>query len=215
MNIKNEVLEKYPFLKDLDKSILDEMFKVLILNYYEIGSSIFNNRQSCIGFSLILSGQIRVYKIGDDGKEITLYRLRTGDNCFNTVLCALTDADGSSFSEVEENALVAVIPMNFFKLYILNNTEFLKYIFRNLYNKFENVVGGLEKVTFDSIEHRLINYFKEKVSENNGSKIVYVTHEKIAADIGTSREVVSRKLKDLEKREYLELGRGKIKVKKL
>lgn len=215
MNIRNKVLRYYPFLKNLDEQVLDEMFNVLVVKNYEIGSRIFNEKQSCIGFSLILSGQIRVYKIGDDGKEITLYRLRRGDNCFNTVLCALTNSESDSFIEVEENAVIALVPMVFFKKYILNNVHFLKYIFRNLYNKFENVVKGLEKVTFDSIENRLINYFKEKILENNGSRIIYATHERIAADIGSSREVVSRKLKELERRELLELGRGKIKVKKL
>jgi len=215
MNVRNEVLRKYPFFKKLDKKVLDEMFNVLIVRRYEIGSRIFNDKQSCIGFSLILSGRIRVYKIGDDGKEITLYRLKSGDNCFNTVLCALTNSKSDSFIEVEENAVIALVPMVFFKNHILDNVDFLKYIFRNLYNKFENVVSGLEKVTFDSIEHRLTNYFKEKIAQNNGSKIIYVTHERIAADIGTAREVVSRKLKDLEKRGRVELGRGKIKVKKL
>ena len=212
MDIKSDVLNSYPFLKDLDKEILDKLFSRLIVNNYEIGNSIFNNRQSCIGLSLILSGQIRVYKLGDDGKEITLYRLRKGDNCFNTILCALTESEERSFSEIEENAIIALIPMDFFKKYLLNNPSFLKYIFKNLYNKFENVVEGLEKVTFDSIENRLINYFKDNLRENQENKIIYTTHEKIAADIGSSREVVSRSLKSLEKRGRVELGRGKIKI---
>ena len=212
MDIKLEVLNSYPFLRDLDKETLDNLFNRLVVNNYEIGNSIFNNRQSCIGLSLILSGQIRVYKLGDDGKEITLYRLRKGDNCFNTILCALTESEERSFSEIEENASIALIPMDFFKKYLLDNPSFLKYIFKNLYNKFENVVEGLEKITFDSIENRLINYFKDNLRENQENKIIYTTHEKIAADIGSSREVVSRSLKSLEKRGKVELGRGKIKI---
>lgn len=215
MDIKSEVLKSYPFLKDLDNDILDKLFNRLVVNNYEIGSSIFNNRQSCIGLSLILSGQIRVYKLGDDGKEITLYRIRRGDNCFNTILCALTESEETSFSEIEENATIALIPMDFFRKYLLDNPSFLKYIFKNLYNKFENVVEGLEKVTFSSIENRLINYFKDNLRENQENKIIYKTHEKIAADIGSSREVVSRSLKSLEKRGLVELGRGKIKIKVL
>ena len=100
--------------------------------------------------------------------------------------------------------------MVFFKNHILDNVDFLKYIFRNLYNKFENVVSGLEKVTFDSIEHRLTNYFKEKIAQNNGSKIIYVTHERIAADIGTAR---SSKQKAGFRKGRVELGRGKSKQK--
>lgn len=208
-----DICKSYPFLNELDTEVLRTFSDRIILNNYEIGQNVFDNKVSCIGFSFILEGRLRVYKLGDDGKEITLYRLGKGDNCFNTILCALTDTDEISFAEVEENALIAVLPMDLFKKYLLNNNSFLKYIFKNLYNKFENVVEGLQKVTFDSIENRIIDYFKTTMANNNGSKIIYTTHEKIAADIGSSREVVSRSLKSLERRGILELGRGKIKIK--
>jgi len=213
MDFRYELLKSYPFLRDIENEVLDLFFKRIIVNNYEVGQNIFSDKVSCIGFSFILEGRLRIYKIGDDGKEITLYRIGKGDSCFNTILCALTDSDEISFADVEENALIAILPMDLFKKYLVNNSSFLKYMFKNLYNKFENVVEGLEKVTFDSIENRLINYFNLKLKDNNGARIIYTTHEKIAADIGSSREVVSRSLKALEKRGLLELGRGKIKIK--
>lgn len=213
MDFKYELLKSYPFLKDLDKDILELFLSRIIVNNYEVGDNVFRNNVSCIGLSFILEGKLRIYKLGDDGKEITLYRISKGDSCFNTILCALTDSEEKSFADVEENAVIAILPMDLFKKYLLNNNIFLKYIFKNLYNKFENVVEGLEKVTFNSIENRIIDYFNIKLEESNGVKIIYTTHEKIAADIGSSREVVSRSLKALEKRGVLELGRGKIKIK--
>ena len=213
MDLKYELLKNYPFLKDLEKEVLELFLSRIIVNNYEVGQNVFSNNVSCIGFSFILEGKLRIYKLGDDGKEITLYRISKGDSCFNTILCALTDSEEKSFADVEENAIIAILPMDLFKKYLVNNSVFLKYIFKNLYNKFENVVEGLEKVTFNSIENRIIDYFNLKLEENNGVKIIYTTHEKIAADIGSSREVVSRSLKTLEKRGILELGRGKIKIK--
>ncbi|MGG7142822.1 Crp/Fnr family transcriptional regulator [Clostridium nigeriense] len=213
MDFRYELLKAYPFLREVENEVLDLFFKRIIVNNYEAGQNIFSDKVSCIGFSFILEGRLRIYKIGDDGKEVTLYRIGKGDSCFNTILCALTDSDEISFADVEENALIAILPMDIFKKYLVNNSSFLKYMFKNLYNKFENVVEGLEKVTFDSIENRLINYFNLKLKDNNGARIIYTTHEKIAADIGSSREVVSRSLKALEKRGLLELGRGKIKMK--
>lgn len=213
MDLRDELLKNYPFLKDLDDEVLETILKRVLVNNYEIGQNVFSNKVSCIGFSFILEGRLRIYKIGDDGKEVTLYRIGKGDSCFNTILCALTDSDEISFADVEENAVIAILPMDLFKRYLINNNSFLKYMFRNLYNKFENVVEGFEKVTFNSIENRIIDYFNLKLSDNNGVKIIYTTHEKIAADIGSSREVVSRSLKSLEKRGILELGRGKIKIK--
>ena len=213
MDIKEALLRYYPFLDDLNNVELDIILNRILVNSYESGQNVFSGKVSCIGFSFILEGRLRIYKIGDDGKEVTLYRIGKGDSCFNTILCALTDSDEVSFADVEENAVIAILPMDLFKRYLLNNNSFLKYMFKNLYNKFENVVEGFEKVTFNSIENRIIDYFNLKLEDNNGVKIIYTTHEKIAADIGSSREVVSRSLKGLEKRGILELGRGKIKIK--
>lgn len=212
MDFKSEVLLRYPFLNEIDKEDLNHILDRLVINDYKVGDRIFSNRQTCSGLSLIIKGRIRIYKLGTDGKEITLYRLNPSDNCFNTILCALTDSNDKSFAEVEQNATVAVIPMDLFKKYILNNNYFLKYIFKNLYDKFENVVEGLEKVTFDSIEDRIMKYFKEKINGDSKSTIIYTTHEKLAYEIGSSREVVSRKLKELEKKNIIEMSRGKIKV---
>lgn len=215
MNFKEKLLEIYPFLTEIEENLLEEILNRIIFSEYELGSQIFNNKVSCIGFSFILDGRIRIYKLNeDDGREITLYRISKGDSCFNTILCALTDSNQVSFAEVEENAIIGILPMNYFKKLLIDNPSFLKYIFKNLYGKFENVVEGLEKVTFNSIESRIIDYFKLKIEESNGAKIIYTTHEKIAIDIGSSREVVSRNLKNLEKRGILELGRGKIKILK-
>ena len=213
MDLRDELLKNYPFLKELENDVLEIILKRVLVSNYERGQNVFSNKDSCIGFSFILEGRLRIYKIGDDGKEVTLYRIGKGDSCFNTILCALTDSDEVSFADVEENAIIAILPMDLFKRYLINSNSFLKYMFRNLYNKFENVVEGFEKVTFSSIENRIIDYFNLKLANNNRAKIIYTTHEKIAADIGSSREVVSRSLKGLEKRGLLELGRGKIKIK--
>lgn len=213
MDFENEIISAYPFLSELNQDILENILSKIIVNKYKVGEQVFSNRVSCIGFSFILEGRIRIYKISEeDGKEVTLYRVGKGDSCFNTTLCALTDSDEIAFAEVEENAIIGILPMKYFKKLLINDSSFLKYIFKNLYSKFEDVVQGLEKVTFNSIESRIIDYFNSKIRENNGAKIIYTTHEKIAVDIGSSREVVSRTLKTLEKRGILELGRGKIKI---
>lgn len=213
MNIRERLLEYYPFLQDLNEELKELIFTNIRVNKYKVGEKIFSNNVSCIGFSFILEGRLRIYKIGDDGREVTLYKISSGDSCFNTILCALSDSQEAAFSEVEENAVIAILPMNFFKIYLLENKEFLKYIIKNLYNKFETVVESFENVAFRSIESRIIDYFNKKLKENNGSTIIYTTHEKIAADIGSSREVVSRCLKSFEKKGILFLERGKIKIK--
>lgn len=211
MDIKETLIKSYPFLMKMDKEDLEKVISSIIVNEYERGHKLFSSIQTCTGFSFILKGRVRVYRIGEDGKEVTLYRIGKGDSCFNTILCMLTESDNHSFAEVEENATLALVPMDVFKKYILDNKDFLRYIFGNLYGKFEGVIEGLEKVTFNSIDDRLNSYFKENL-QGKDSGTIYTTHEKVAADIGSSREVVSRSLKSLEKQGKVQLSRGKIRI---
>ncbi|MGL4774594.1 MAG: Crp/Fnr family transcriptional regulator [Clostridium sp.] len=211
MDIREAILKSYPFLGGLSNEDKNDVLSSINVNTFPIGHKLITSLQTCTGFSFILSGKVRVYRIGEDGKEITLYRLKRGDSCFNTILCMLTESENHSFAEVEENATIAILPMDIFKKKILDNKDFLKYLFTNLYGKFEGVVGSIENITFNSIENRLQNFFVEKLSGKN-SGIIYTTHEKVAADIGSSREVVSRSLKFMEKEGKVELSRGKIKV---
>ncbi|MDF2614347.1 MAG: cyclic nucleotide-binding protein [Clostridia bacterium] len=212
MEIISKLAREYEFLDTLSdetKRIIAEHIKI---NEYSAGYKLINGTQSCQGFSFILKGILRVYRINDEGREVTLYKLKQGDSCFLTTLCVLSDQDHYAFAEVEEDAILGIIPMEIFKAYILEDKAYLKYIFKNLYGKFDMVIGALEKITFDSIEKRIIHYLRQSTEKTSGGTVIYTTHEKIAIDIGSSREVVSRALKALEKSGLITLGRGKIKI---
>lgn len=212
MEILSKLAGDYEFLNALDEKAKEAISHHLRINDYEAGYKLINSGQACLGFSFILKGILRVYRINDEGREVTLYKLKQGDSCFLTTLCILSDEENYAFVEVEEDATLAFIPMEIFKEYILEDKAYLKYIFKNLYGKFDHVINALEKITFDSIEKRIIHYLKQAAKKTSGIAIIYTTHEKIAIDIGSSREVVSRTLKNLEKSGIIELARGKIKI---
>jgi len=212
MELLAKLARDYDFLDTLSAEVKREIADQLKINDYSIGYKLINGTESCQGFSFILKGVLRVYRINDEGREVTLYKLKQGDSCFLTTLCAISQLENYAFAEVEEEATLAIIPIKLFKEYILEDKAYLKYIFKNLYGKFDHVIATLEKITFDSIEKRIIYYLKHATEKTTGIAIVYTTHEKIAIDIGSSREVVSRTLKSLEKSGFIELGRGKIKI---
>ena len=212
MEIVTQLEKEYEFLQTLSGEAKQVIASRLVVHDYEAGYKLINGAEACLGFSFILKGVVRVYRINDEGREVTLYKLRRGDSCFLTTLCILSEEENYAFAQVEEDASLAFIPIEVFKKYILEDKGYLKYIFRNLYGKFDQVIGALEKITFDSIEKRIVEYLKQSAHKNSGTAIIYTTHEKIAVDIGSSREVVSRTLKNLEKNGLVELGRGKIKV---
>lgn len=207
-----ELAKDYVFLNTLPIKAKQTIAKHLMVHHYKRGDKLIDNRGSCVGFSFILGGTLRVYRMSDEGREVTLYRLKKGDSCFLTILCVLSHLDNYAFAEVEEDAVLAIVPMDIFKEYILEDKEYLKYIFKNLYGKFDHTIATLEKITFDSIEKRITDYLRQSSQKTEGEAVIYTTHEKIAIDIGSSREVVSRVLKSFEKTGLLELGRGKIKI---
>ena len=126
----------------------------------------------------------------------------------------LGDTKYPAIAEVEECAKILMIPSEFFKK--LFSTDFLwqKFIFNTLSNRLVEVMMIVEEVAFKSMDKRLAKYLIEKTEISINNNILKVTHEKIALELGTAREVVSRILKDFEKKEILDLSRGKITIKK-
>ncbi|MGL6104520.1 Crp/Fnr family transcriptional regulator [Romboutsia sp.] len=212
MNVWNDLINIYPFFKDLDKDTKELISSSLIIKNFETDYTLIHEGSSCLGFSLIMKGAIRVYKLSDKGREVTLYKLSSGDTCYLSMSCMLSDESYPAFAEVIEPTTIAFIPSNIFNKYIYNTLDFQKYIFSNLYTKFNDVVGVLEEVAFESIDTRIAKYLLQTSENANNSKFLYLTQEKIAQEVGTSREVVSRMLTNFKNKDILTSNRGKITI---
>ncbi|CUN53836.1 DNA-binding transcriptional dual regulator Crp [Turicibacter sanguinis] len=188
------LMSDYPFLKMLDEEALAIIERNLVQKKVQAGELLINGEEACWGFSFIKSGVLRVYRLNDEGREVTLYRLRKGDSCFMTVICALTQNNTHAYVRVEEDSELVILPMLLFEKYLMNHPVYLQFVFKNLYEKFLSVIQVVENVTFNSIEQRVIDYLQQL----SRGGLLYRTHEQIAFDIGSTREVVSRTLKSLE-----------------
>ena len=204
------LMSDYPFLKMLDEEALAIIERNLVQKKVQAGELLINGEEACWGFSFIKSGVLRVYRLNDEGREVTLYRLRKGDSCFMTVICALTQNNTHAYVRVEEDSELVILPMLLFEKYLMNHPVYLQFVFKNLYEKFLSVIQVVENVTFNSIEQRVIDYLQQL----SRGGLLYRTHEQIAFDIGSTREVVSRTLKSLERKGKVKLERGKILIKK-
>ena len=91
-----------------------------------------NGSQACWGFSFILSGKLRVYRLNEEGREVTLYRLEKGDSCFMTVICALAKSQTYAYVKVEEDCELAIIPMPIFEKYLMNHPTYLQFLFQKM-----------------------------------------------------------------------------------
>lgn len=165
---------------------------------------------SCIGIVFVLEGMIKIQRISKDGGETNLFNLTMGDFCHEALSCLLELRSLNIEGRALQDSLICIIPPNVVREYLFKSPEFLCSMYMDLYKKFDSVIEGKEEKLHDSVETRLIKYLKDK-----NSKVIYATHKEIAFEIDTSREVVSRKLKEFEKKGYLSLERGKIVINKL
>ena len=108
-----------------------------------------------------------------------------------------------------QDSKICIIPFDIINNYLLHDTLFLQYIYKDLYNKFRLIVNVKEEVKHESLTNRLVKLLIAKKSKN-----IYLTHNDLAFELDSAREVVSRKLKELEREGYLKLGRGKIQIEK-
>lgn len=165
---------------------------------------------SCAYFPILESGSIRVYKLSRDGHEVTLYRIREGESCILTLSCIMQSALFPAHARVETACALYLIPANTFKAWSSEEPFWRSYVLGHLSTTLTHVVSLVENMLFRSVELRIIDALLEHSSETR--PVVQATHQDIANEIGSAREVISRNLKELERGGLLRLGRGEIRI---
>ncbi len=201
--------QAFPFIGELG-ALREQFVDLLHYQRFEAGTVILDVGHRCSGVLLVLSGQIRIYKLSEEGKEITLYRIGKGETCVLTIACLLGTGDVlfPVAASAEQPTEAVVIPVEIFRRLFYENPSLQKFFFTSLSAKFYSVLGLLENVTFKRTSDRLMDFLITKTA--GGTYPLYATHEAIAAELGTSREVISRLLKELENKGSVRLSRGKI-----
>lgn len=212
MPVFNKLCNTYSFIDNLDESIKSILKSSLVVENFDSNYQIMAKGGQCRGFSLILEGTIRVYKISDKGKEVTLYKLSSGDTCYLSISCILTNETYPAFAEVVDKTKIVFIPNDIFNKYIYNSLNFQKYMVNNLFTKYTEVINLLEEITFDSMDVRISKYLIDASRKINNSNFLYLTQERISQELGTSREVVTRILMDFKNKDIITTQRGKITI---
>ncbi len=203
-------LEKaFPFIHELGP-LREQFLGLLYHQRFESGTVILDEGHHCSGVILVLSGQIRIYKLSEEGREITLYRIGRGETCVLTIACLLGTGDVlfPVAASAEQPSEAVFIPVEVFKKLFYENPSIQRFFFTSLSAKFYSVLGLLENVTFKRTSDRLVDFLLTKTA--GGTYPLYATHETIASELGTAREVISRLLKEMESKGLVSLSRGKI-----
>jgi len=160
---------------------------------------------------LLISGLIKIYKEEENGNEVLLYYIKPGETCIVSVMAVEKGEKANVKGVVEEDCSVILIPSD--KLYKLrkNHPNWNLFVYKQFNDKFDEVIEMVKVLTFSNKEKRLEDYLIKKASLNS-SKVVKKSHQEIANELGSSREVISRLLKKLEIEGKIELSLRNIKL---
>lgn len=210
LNIKDILNASLPFYEGLQSSEKDLLINYCIVKHYTKDSHIIDTTSECSGLIIVIRGQIRAYSISNEGKEITLYRLIEGDSCIMSASCMLKDINFSVSLEFESDTDIIIIPTNIYNK--LNDIASVKNYTLNLVSsRFTDVMWVLEQYVFTSLAKRLANTLLERMKLIE-SEVVSVTHEELANDLGSAREVITRLLKQFEEDGLVLLRRRNIEI---
>ena len=208
MTSHQELSTTYPDLCKIDDPAWQAFLREARVAIIPAKQTVFYEGDACSYYHLILSGSIRVQKIAENGREIVLYRVKPGETCILTTSCALS-SDQYPAEGITENEVRAVsIPMERFETLLTQSAAFRQFVFGIYSHRIADLIMLVEEVTFGRMDARLAQCLLKKAHE----RVVTATHQELAAELGTAREVVSRLLKEFEKRDIVALSRGSIEI---
>lgn len=201
----------FPIWEDLSK----EEQKLIIDNTININikknEPIYDKSKDCFGFFIIKTGQIRAYILSDEGKEVTVYRLKENDSCLLSASCIINSIQFEVFLETEKDTEILLIDSEIYKSLMNKSLVISKYTNEIMASRFSTVMWLMEQIMWKSIDKRLALFILEEM-KLEGNRILKITHEKIANHLGTAREVVTRMLKYFQEENILILTRGSIEI---
>ena len=178
---------------------------------YTKGMNIFNGENDCVGFLIVKSGMLRVYMLSEEGKEITLYRLGSGDMCILSASCVLSSINFDVHIDAEEDSIVLMVGSLFFSGLTKKNIYVECFAYKLAADRFSDVMWAMQQILFMSMDKRLAIFLWDELAKSAGDTI-HLTHEQAARYIGSAREVVTRMLKYFAGEGIVELSRGGIKI---
>ena len=206
------VRERLPVIEKASASFQQDFFDNAVIVNIPKGHAIASEGSACGQLAIVLSGDVRVYKLGDSGREITLYRIRSGDSCVLTASCIMSDLPFPAIAESESDVQAVVLPATKVRDWLTESKAWCQFVFALISKRLAEVISVLEEVTFLHMDERIAAYLIALAGKGVEH---HVTHHQIAADLGTTREVVSRILKAFEVKNYIEMARGYIKINNL
>ncbi len=191
--------------------LIDEIVNVGKIVNLKADELLISPGEKAIGMPFVLSGNLRIMREDDLGNEIFLYYLEGGDACAMSISCCL-GTQLSQFKAVsEDDCQLWVVPMTYIDEWMGRYFSFRKFIIDSYQSRFDEMLDTIDSIAFMNMDERLMKFLLDK-KQSSGSYIIHKTHEQIARELNSSRVVISRLLKKLEREDKIELYRNRIEL---
>ena len=206
--------EYFPVWNKLSDTYREKLLETVHPLQVKAGTVLHNGQMDCLGLLLIKSGQLRVYTLSEEGREITLYRLFEMDICLFSASCVMPNVQFEVVIEAEKDTDLWVIPSCLFKNMMDESAPVANYANQLISGRFSEVMWLMEQVMWKSFDKRLAAFLLEESRLENTMEL-RITHEKIANHMGTAREVVTRMLRYFQGEGLVQLTRGTVTLSNL
>jgi CRP/FNR family transcriptional regulator len=205
----NLIVHILPILEHADPNLLREFQQKAFYARLPAGHDVFIEGDRADAIALLISGVVRVYKIGETGREITLYRFGNGESCILTANAILSQQNFPAIATVEKEAKAVMIPAETFRDWVRRYDLWREFVFDLLSERLASVMAIVEEVAFHRMDERLATFILDRLGQSDS---IQITHQAIAAELGSSREVISRILEDFSTLGIIRVSRGTIQV---
>jgi CRP/FNR family transcriptional regulator len=192
-----------------ETALREELIKFAIVRNFKAGEVIMKSGQNVRATLLVSKGRIKIFREGDDGGEFFMYYLNPGEACALSIMCAARHETSKVMAQAVEDAEILMIPFEKVSEWMAKYSTWYRFVIETYRYRFEELLETLDQVAFRSLDERL-EYYLEKQSRELNTKDLMLTHQQIAEDLNSSREVISRLLKKMEQRGMLRLGRNQV-----
>jgi CRP/FNR family transcriptional regulator len=179
---------------------------------FDPGKTLMEPGQFVKAVPLVLEGSIKIMRMDEDGKELFLYYLEAGETCALSLTCCSAARPSEIKAVVEEKVTVLFIPIQVHEQLTDEFKQWKDFVSSTYQHRFQEMLTVLDAVAFKRMDERLMNYIVTKMKQLKSNEL-HTTHQEVANELGTAREVISRLLKQLEKKKWIELGRNVIYIR--
>jgi CRP/FNR family transcriptional regulator, anaerobic regulatory protein len=194
-----------------EPGLIELIEKESVQKKFHAGEVIMRTGQYIKSTALVLEGQIKIYRENQDGGEFLMYYLGPGQACAVSMICALQSETSEITAIAEEDTEVLLIPVQLMDDLMNKYKSWYQFVIQTYRNRFDELISVVDNIAFHNMDERLEFYLKRHV-KNSGKNLIELSHQQIADDLNSSREVISRLLKKMEQRNLVRLNRNMIEL---